>query len=90
MKKYLLGLLTGITAVLCVELAGYAVADYFCQGIGVYLGTDNAVLGEDTTKTLSKMGLLKGKIEKYFMNEVEDQDIEDGIYVLLLLYKRRV
>lgn len=80
MKKYLLGLLTGITAVLCVELAGYAVADYFCQGIGVYLGTDNAVLGEDTTKTLSKMGLLKGKIEKYFMNEVEDQDIEDGIY----------
>lgn len=79
-KNFVKGLAVGIASVVLVETAGYTVVDKAAQGIGVYVGADNSALGKNTSVTLSKMNAVKRYIDQYFMTEVDESNVTEGIY----------
>lgn len=79
-KKFLKGIITGAVAVLFLQGIFLMVANVFAGGIGVYSGANNSVLGSNAGKTLSKMNALRSYIDEYYMEEVGEEELADGIY----------
>ena len=79
-KKFLKGIITGAVAVLFLQGIFLMMANVFAGGIGVYSGANNSVLGSNAGKTLSKMNALRSYIDEYYMEEVGEEELADGIY----------
>ncbi|MBQ1688667.1 MAG: S41 family peptidase [Lachnospiraceae bacterium] len=79
-RKFIYGIVVGICAMLVVELGGYVIVDKVCHGIGVYLWADEKALGENTEKTVGKLGQLREQIDTYYMDEIDEDKLVDGIY----------
>jgi len=79
-KKFLKGILTGVVAVLFLQGVFLITANVLADGIGVYSGANNSVLGSNAGKTLSKMNALRSYIDEYYMEDVGEEELADGIY----------
>lgn len=79
-KKFLKGAITGVIAVLFLQGILLVTANVLVNGIGVYSGVNNSVLGSNAGKTLSKMNALKSYIDEYYMEDVGEEELADGIY----------
>lgn len=79
-KKFLKGIVAGAMGLMCLQGAVFVTSNVLCNGIGIYAGANEKVLGEDTSQTLTKMNSLKQCIDKYYMNDVKEEDLTEGIY----------
>ena len=79
-RSYIKGLLTGMAVMICIVTGIFLVCNFAFDGIGVYVGANTHVLGENTNKTLSKLSMLKGYIGEYYMDEVDEEALTEGIY----------
>lgn len=79
-KKFLKGIVAGAMGLMCLQGAVFVTSNVLCNGIGIYAGANEKVLGEDTSQTLTKMNSLKQCIDKYYMNDVKEKDLTEGIY----------
>lgn len=79
-KKFLKGILTGVIAVLFLQGIFLVTANVLADGIGVYSGANNSVLGSNAGKTLSKMNALRSYIDEYYMEDVGEEELANGIY----------
>lgn len=79
-KKFLKGLVTGVISVLFLQGIVLVTANVLAGGIGVYSGANDCVLGSNAGKTLSKMNALKSYIDEYYMEEVGEEELAEGIY----------
>lgn len=79
-RKFLKGCIAGAGIVLAIQLVLFTVFSFATGGIGVYTGAKYSALGKSTSSTMSKMNQLKYYIDKYFMEDVKEDQISEGIY----------
>ena len=83
-KYYILGIVTGILAAVAITL-GMAGIVWFIHVL-VPLSQGNAMAGSHITdgNVEKKLALLEDTIQKYFWKDVEEEQLEDGLYRGLL------
>ena len=79
-KKFVKGIAAGAIGFMCLQGTVFATSNILCNGIGIYAGANEKVLGDDTSQTLTKMNNLKQCIDQYFMDDVKEEDLTEGIY----------
>ncbi len=79
-KKFLKGCAAGAGILLVIQLLTFAIVSVATGGIGVYTGAKYSAMGSSTSSTMSKMNQLKYYIDEYFMEDVTEEQIADGIY----------
>lgn len=79
-KKFWQGVLSGVLGTLLISLLVLGIGNIAFGGISVVTGANTQALGENTSAVLSKMNLLKGYMEQYFMEEVDTDKLDEGVY----------
>lgn len=81
-KNFLLGLLTGMTSTLVILILCYSI--YVYQTMNRSSESDSTAtlseVGLNYSRVESKMRLLEQSIDKYYLDQVTEQDVEDGIF----------
>ncbi len=83
-KYYILGIATGILAAITITLGIAGMVRFFHAFLPI--GQGNAMAGSHITdgKVEKKLALLEDTIQKYFWKNVEEEQLEDGLYRGLL------
>lgn len=79
-KKFLQGVLAGMAGMLLAFLLVFGIGNAALGGIGIVTRQSTNALGSNPSKVLDKMNFLRYNIDEYFMEDVTDEQIEDGIY----------
>ena len=83
-KYYILGIVTGILAAVAITLGIAGIVRFI--HVLVPLSQGNAMAGSHITdgNVEKKLALLEDTIQKYFWKDVEEEQLEDGLYRGLL------
>ena len=82
MKKdngFLYGVMTGVLGSLFSLILIFAIIKFSCGGVYFITGDQAQAFGEDGQKNIGKISQIHTYIEDYFMEEVEDEALVDGM-----------
>lgn len=79
-KKFWQGVLSGVLGTFVIFMLVFSIGNFAFGGVSVVTGANTEALGENTSAVLSKMNSLRRYMNEYFMEEVDSEQLADGVY----------